>query len=115
MEIDFAISEVDGRNASLPPAVGNRTPLEPQSVRGSIKKVGADWKFPVNEFECGRSGSFTGAVIVSIRLETVVEKSVLVVLSVTLGERTKNHGTNKGEIKQALKPAGPVPRLSSLD
>ena len=45
----------------------------------------------MDEFEGGRSGSSTGAVVVSIRFKTVVEKSVLVILSIRFGE-WKNSG-----------------------
>jgi hypothetical protein len=63
----------------------------------------------VDEFESGRRRCFAGTVEISIRLETVVEKSVLVILSVTLGE-----GTNKGETEQLKNPARQVPGVNTL-
>src|SRR6202044_1517288 len=67
-------------------------------------------KSPLDEFERGWRRCFAGAVVVRIGLETVVEKRVLVILSVTLGE-----GTNKDQTEQAQNPTRPVPGRNSLN
>ena len=54
--------------------------------------LAADRKLSVHEFESGWRRCFAGTVVVRIRHETVVEKSVPVIPCVTLREET-----NRGE------------------
>ena len=84
-------------------------PLQPQRIGRRIKDVAADWKLPFHQLECGWRGCFAGAVVVSIRLETVVEKSVLVILGVALGE-----GANNSQTQQAQDPERGALGLRSL-
>jgi hypothetical protein len=60
----------------------------------------------VYQFKRGRRRYFGGAVIISIWLETVVKKNVLVVLSVTVGE-----WANKGQAEKAQNPRRYTPGL----
>jgi hypothetical protein len=64
----------------------------------------------VYQFKRGRRGHFGGTVVISIWLETVVEKNVLVVLSVTVGE-----WANKGQAEKAKNPWRYTPGLFPID